>query len=899
MFGTALISMFLTSTALATTWTILHHDPSPLVLEQGEQSQYQLNKPSLGMLGSDALTLEMRFEDADHILKLQRFTVTDERTKFVIGDKYNGNRVFDFNPASVILLKGTVDDDPESSAYLAISEYGALGFAQFDGTSWSLSPTSNHRGLASENLRWHRHLAMDRPPLGVPICGAFTEDFPPAPPRSLDNNTNRVRLDLAIETDYEYLQIFEGDTIAAAQYIVALYGAVASIYERDVDAEIVVVFSRLWDTPEDLFNEDDPLGPFVDYWNKEMTEIDRDLAQFLTGRTNLPYGGVAFLNAICSGNGYSVAGYVLGSFYSTTQPNFGNWDVIVTSHELGHNCGTSHTHNYGIDNCDSGAVNRGSIMSYCHTTTGGNANIDLRFHEITQSAMREHIEEQDCLAPDCNGNGQDDAFDVLLGESNDFNLNGIPDECEDCNENGVFDEQDIADGFSSDLDTNGIPDECQADCNNNSVPDTLDIEQGVSEDLWGNGVPDECEADCDGDGQSDYNQIQVNMSLDINRNALLDNCEDCDDDGIPDHLQLQGGSCVWIAGSEEVQLKAFHPGSGVQVAQTLGENVGDGRDVCIVGDALCVSDGSSDRVVVFDRNTLSFMYSISTGLSSPEGMVVDDEGYLLVVSRGTNSIERYDLQTQSHLGDVVPSGSGGLNQPIAIMLTQDNAILVTSDEERVLEFTIDGTFVRELVAPGEGGLVDPRGLLQRPSGSLLVTSYGTNSILEYDRNGGEFLGRFDHGGLPSGYWGLGEPWALRLGPDGDVYVSTHGANTAIQVYEESTGLFKRRFYILSQFIGGASGFAFAPPAEDDCDGNLVLDSCDIASGVHEDVNGDGVPDMCQCIPDINGDGYVNVTDLLVVIDQWGLTDSPADLNQDGIVDVTDLLIVVGNWGPCE
>ena len=52
-------------------------------------------------------------------------------------------------------------------------------------------------------------------------------------------------------------------------------------------------------------------------------------------------------------------------------------------------------------------------------------------------------------------------------------------------------------------------------------------------------------------------------------------------------------------------------------------------------------------------------------------------------------------------------------------------------------------------------------------------------------------------------------------------------------------------------------------------------------------------------PDINGDGYVNVSDLLTVIDQWGLTDSPADVNEDGIVDVTDLLMVVGNWGPCE
>jgi len=55
----------------------------------------------------------------------------------------------------------------------------------------------------------------------------------------------------------------------------------------------------------------------------------------------------------------------------------------------------------------------------------------------------------------------------------------------------------------------------------------------------------------------------------------------------------------------------------------------------------------------------------------------------------------------------------------------------------------------------------------------------------------------------------------------------------------------------------------------------------------------------HCLGDLNGNSVVNVTDLLIVIDQWGLTNSPADVNEDGIVDVTDLLIVIGNWGPCE
>ena len=61
------------------------------------------------------------------------------------------------------------------------------------------------------------------------------------------------------------------------------------------------------------------------------------------------------------------------------------------------------------------------------------------------------------------------------------------------------------------------------------------------------------------------------------------------------------------------------------------------------------------------------------------------------------------------------------------------------------------------------------------------------------------------------------------------------------------------------------------------------------------VNADDCTD--PAIPgDVNGDGMVNVTDLLAIMDVWGSCDGcPADLNDDGLVNVTDLLIVIGNW----
>jgi hypothetical protein len=52
--------------------------------------------------------------------------------------------------------------------------------------------------------------------------------------------------------------------------------------------------------------------------------------------------------------------------------------------------------------------------------------------------------------------------------------------------------------------------------------------------------------------------------------------------------------------------------------------------------------------------------------------------------------------------------------------------------------------------------------------------------------------------------------------------------------------------------------------------------------------------------DLNGDGVVNVSDLLILLGQWGscadVNNCPADLNGDGVVNVSDLLILLSNWG---
>ena len=51
--------------------------------------------------------------------------------------------------------------------------------------------------------------------------------------------------------------------------------------------------------------------------------------------------------------------------------------------------------------------------------------------------------------------------------------------------------------------------------------------------------------------------------------------------------------------------------------------------------------------------------------------------------------------------------------------------------------------------------------------------------------------------------------------------------------------------------------------------------------------------------DLDGDGTVGISDLLILLASWGPNPGhPADLDGDGIVGILDFLQLLGSWGPC-
>jgi hypothetical protein len=779
---------------------------------------------------------------------------------------------------TLVQLRGSIQGDTGSLVHLAVSERGIAGWidrgsrSKAGGGRFTLrSVDLPGPGLQRGTVRFDRSDAVGGG--DMPLCGGAhgcgakggRDEGGIAGDASIPAGAVPI-VEIAIDTDYEYFRIFE-DPVAASEYIAALYGAVGAIYRRDVGIGVELTYLRLFDVPEDLFNEPDPLFPFRDWWNANQQSVPRDLAHFVTGRRNLPYGGVAWLDATCGNFGYAVNGVIIGSFADPVATNPGNWDINVTAHELGHNLSSLHTHSYGLDSCNAGQVRRGSIMSYCHIVSGASSNVDLEFHVVCTEDMRAYIGATACLASDCDGDGIEDALEIAAGAV-DLDGDGVPDACQDCDGDGVLDSAAIAAGLVADLDADGRPDGCERDCNENGVPDELDIANGTSTDAYGNGVPDECEADLDGDGISDRTEINLDMTLDKSRDGVLDAYEDCDGDGIDDFTELAGSRSIWT-GTTDGTVRELHPRSGVLVrsfpmpAEVWDLAFGpDGR--------LYVASGK--QILRIDRaaGTTQPFVGLGGGAQAFRGIAFAADGTLLA-ARTPNGVARYDA-SGAFLGWL---GGDALAVPAPrdVAVRADGRVLVTCGDGRIRQFNAAGAAIAGF--DGSGQAHDYFGVLESPDQAfIVVASRGQQGLVRFDAATGAYLGRFDV--QFSNF--LSRASGIALAADGVAYLATNSpSSSTVNGYDTTTGYLERTYRSYPLDAGTAQAIAVAPASATDQNGNLVPDECE-AGGPSADLDGDGV---------------VNAADLAILLGAWGT--AGADLDGDGTTDAADLAILLGAW----
>lgn len=217
------------------------------------------------------------------------------------------------------------------------------------------------------------------------------------------NNATPYALQLAFDCTESFYRNLGSNLSTAASSVITIAGACAVVYERDANVVLRVPYLRIW-TSKDPYPGDQgtKLRAIRDHWEANMKHVRRSVTCMISGEGG---GGLAWVGVLCGGYGYNVCGVAGNVNFPATGYI---WDVDVTSHEIGHNIGSSHTHNCGwnppIDSCwnaeggcyENTRAQRGTIMSYCHIQWKGT---ELQFHPRIAALFNRVMSSTWCVAP--------------------------------------------------------------------------------------------------------------------------------------------------------------------------------------------------------------------------------------------------------------------------------------------------------------------------------------------------------------------------------------------------------------------------------------------------------------------------------------------------------------------
>jgi hypothetical protein len=320
------------------------------------------------------------------------------------------------------LWSGQVSGQPQSDVYLAFSPYGSRGWIETDQGTCHLVADPDSGGVWEQGFS--RLIAEEDQPLQaswrtsefrcaveeVAALGSgatLPQVLTPRTPSALNAAPlPLIECRLAVETDWQYYRNFN-DVAAAEAYALELSAAVSLRYRNKVGTLLTIHYLGLHTQRNDGWSAQDGGGNCIDVfhefrtrWGGHRAPVPADLHHFLSG-ANLGCG-VGALAALCDPDfGFSVSGNVSGASPLGA-------DFYMMAHELGHNFGAIHTHEFcpPIDECapngfrgpcqTATVCRRGTIMSYCHLCPGG--GLRRRFHDLVAASMRD-IVEISCLQP--------------------------------------------------------------------------------------------------------------------------------------------------------------------------------------------------------------------------------------------------------------------------------------------------------------------------------------------------------------------------------------------------------------------------------------------------------------------------------------------------------------------
>ncbi len=232
---------------------------------------------------------------------------------------------------------------------------------------------------------------------------------------------------VAMYGDYKLYQNRGASITSTQNYLTTLFNGNATLFEND---EIGVMLLNLFvHSVQDNYPSTNSADVLYRFGGDVGVNTSADIMQMVTGYMSqgyAPMGGLAWLDALCATpifyppyNTYIGPYSMVNNTGLGTLPNVPvySWDIYASTHEMGHNLGSPHTHdcswngdNTAIDgcgptynaalqgNCPIATVPvKGTIMSYCHLVQGVGINFNLGFGPQPKARIKDKIAAATCV----------------------------------------------------------------------------------------------------------------------------------------------------------------------------------------------------------------------------------------------------------------------------------------------------------------------------------------------------------------------------------------------------------------------------------------------------------------------------------------------------------------------
>ncbi len=344
------------------------------------------------------------------------------------------------DPSDLVFYTGTVAGKKQSLVALTISDEQVMGVLSYGGVNWNIE-----RDLTHHNKSMYRLYPEEKNSNHQYDCQHADEeasalDVMPIPDMSKLRRKSTAQMmssvDLYVECDHIMYQDFGNNTSSVISFTTGLLNTVNAVFNMS-NINLNVTQIDVWATPDPYdAAQAESSGELL---NKFKCELDGDyngrIAHLLS--TVNQFGGIANRRSSCP---YDKPLYAFSRIFTNYNANLSNysWSVNVIAHEIGHNLSSKHTHAcvwYGndtqIDDCSNvrsvtnnndtdcdGVIdnveeaegsdcfdpsapilpNKGTIMSYCHVTSGIGIDLSQGFHPEVGTQMKNFVD--NCLTPD-------------------------------------------------------------------------------------------------------------------------------------------------------------------------------------------------------------------------------------------------------------------------------------------------------------------------------------------------------------------------------------------------------------------------------------------------------------------------------------------------------------------